>query len=129
MRSSRHIANVENRKNAAVTGRSRLQFTYFKYLIITTVAEVSESNPESVTASAYDGIRNGRAVIMNMPKPKPTVRCTKLAPMASRNMAMLNSIINESGANIVKNAPDTLKFRVIRSIYCEGDYIIGIIRL
>ena len=67
--------------------------------------------------------------MMNMPKPKPIVRCTKLAPIASRNMAMLNSIINESGANIVKNAPDTLKFRVIRSIYCEGDYIIGIIRL
>ena len=93
MRSSRHIAKVENRKNAAVTGRSRLQLTYFIYLTITTVAEVSESNPERVTASAYDGIRNGSAVIMNMPKPKPIVRCTKLAPIARRNMAMLNSII------------------------------------
>lgn len=39
-----------------------------------------------VTASPYDGIRKGSALIMNMPNPNPTVLCTKLAPAASRIM-------------------------------------------
>jgi hypothetical protein len=60
--------------------------TYFRYLTITTAAEVSDSRPESVTASPYEGIRKGRAVMMKMPNPKPIVRCTKLAPAASRIM-------------------------------------------
>ena len=71
--SSRHIAIVENTINAAMIGSKRFHVTYFKYLTITTVAEVKESRPESVTASPYEGIRKGRAVIMNMPNPKPMV--------------------------------------------------------
>ena len=55
--SSRQIAIDENITNAPTIGRSRFHVTYLTYLIITTVAEVSESSPERVTASAYDGIR------------------------------------------------------------------------
>jgi len=44
------------------------------------------SSPESVVASPYVGMRNGSIVMMKMPKPKPVVRCMKLAPMLSRNM-------------------------------------------
>lgn len=77
-------------------GSSRFQVTNFRYLTITTAAEVSDNNPDSVTASPYDGIRKGRAVIMNMPNPKPTVLCTKLAPIASRNMYMMFSGISIS---------------------------------
>ena len=90
--SSRRIAIVENMTNAATIARSRFQVTYLTYLIMTIVADVNESRPESVTASAYDGIRKGRAVIMNMPNPNPMVRCMKLAPIASRNISMLNCI-------------------------------------
>jgi hypothetical protein len=63
------------------------------YLIITTVADVSESIPERVTASPYDGIRKGSAVIMNMPKPKPTVLWTKLAPAERSIMYSKFSVI------------------------------------
>jgi hypothetical protein len=98
------MAMVEKITNVATIGRRRFQFTYLIYWNITTVAEVSESRPESVTASAYDGIRKGRAVIMNMPNPNPMVRCTKLAPAARRNIAMLNSITcvvpEKSAANL-----------------------------
>ena len=80
------VAIVENMTKAATIGSNRFHVTYLIYLIMTTVAEVSESSPESVTASPYDGIRKGRAVMMNMPKPKPTVRCTKLAPAAKSIM-------------------------------------------
>jgi hypothetical protein len=44
------------------------------------------SNPESVVASPYVGMRNGSIVIMKMPNPKPVVRWMKLAPMLRRNM-------------------------------------------
>ena len=74
-------------------GRRRFHFTYLIYFNMTTVAEVRESSPERVTASPYDGIRKGSAVMMNMPKPKPIVRCTKLAPIARRNIGRLNSIL------------------------------------
>ena len=90
--SSREIAIVENIANAARIGRRRFQFTYLMYCIITTVADVSESRPERVTASAYDGMRKGRAVMMKMPNPKPMVLWMKLAPAARRNISMLNSI-------------------------------------
>ena len=78
------IAMEENRKNAANIGNIRFQDTYFIYLNITTIDDVNESIPESVTDSAYEGIRKGSTVIMNMPKPKPVVRWTKLAPVAKR---------------------------------------------
>jgi hypothetical protein len=78
------MAIDENMMNAATIGKSLFQLTYFIYFTITTVAEVSESRPESVTASPYEGIRKGSAVIMNMPNPNPIVLCTKLAPAARR---------------------------------------------
>ena len=91
--SRRHIAMVENTTNAATKGSNRFHVTNFIYFSITTVAEVSESNPESVTASPYEGIRKGSAVIMNMPNPKPMVRCTKLAPAAKRTIYRIFSVI------------------------------------
>ena len=35
----------------------------------------------------------GGIVMMKMPKPKPVVRCTKLAPMLNRNMAITRLLI------------------------------------
>ena len=90
--SSMNIAAVEKIANAARICRRRFQFTCLTYWIITTVEDVSESRPERVTASAYEGIKNGSAVMMNIPNPKPMVLCMKLAPAASRNISMLNSI-------------------------------------
>ena len=92
--SSRYMAMVEKTTKAATMGRSLFQFTYLMYLIMTTVAEVSESRPERVTASAYDGIRKGSTGIMNMPNPNPMVRCTKLAPAARSAMYMMFSNAN-----------------------------------
>ena len=50
-------------------------------------------SPESVVASPYVGRKNGSIVMMKMPKPKPVVRCTKLAPMLNRKMAMTRLLI------------------------------------
>ena len=50
-------------------------------------------SPERVVASPYVGRKNGSIVIMKMPKPKPVVRCTKLAPMLNRNMAITRLLI------------------------------------
>jgi len=50
-------------------------------------------SPERVVASPYVGRKNGSIVIMKMPKPKPVVRCTKLAPMLNRNMAITTLLI------------------------------------
>lgn len=83
------IAIVEKITNAKVIGRKRFHVTYFTYFTMTNAADVSDSSPERVTASAYDGIRKGRAVMMNMPNPNPMVRCMKLAPAASRNMGSI----------------------------------------
>ena len=79
--------------NVATIGRKRFQFTYLIYLNITTAADVSDSRPDSVTASPYEGNRKGSAVMMNMPKPNPMVRCTKLAPAASRIIYRIFSVI------------------------------------
>ena len=53
-----------------------------------TAEVVIASSPESVVASPYVSRKKGNIVIMKMPKPKPVVRCTKLAPMLRRNIAM-----------------------------------------
>ena len=90
--SSISIAAVENMMKAPSIGRNRFQVTYFIYWSITIVAEVSDRSPERVTASAYDGIRKGRAVMMNMPNPKPIVRCMKLAPAAKSMIYKMFSI-------------------------------------
>jgi hypothetical protein len=49
--------------------------------------------PDRVVASPYVGMRYGSIVMMKIPKPKPVVRCTKLAPMLSRNMAITMLLI------------------------------------
>jgi hypothetical protein len=54
---------------------------------------VMARSPDSVVASPYVGRKNGSIVMMKMPKPKPVVRCTKLAPMLSRNMAITTLLI------------------------------------
>ena len=51
------------------------------------------NNPDNVVASPYVGRKNGSIVMMKMPKPKPVVRCTKLAPMLNRNMAITRLLI------------------------------------
>ena len=53
-----------------------------------TAEVVMARSPERVVASPYVGRKNGSIVMMKMPKPKPVVRCTKLAPMLRRNIAM-----------------------------------------
>ena len=63
----------------------------------TMTADVVIANrPESVVASPYVGRKNGSIVIIKMPKPKPVVRCTKLAPMLNMNMAMTRLLIRTS---------------------------------
>ena len=83
---------VEKTANEATKGKKRFQVTNLMYLIITTVADVKDSIPDNVTASAYEGIKKGSAVMMNIPNPNPIVRWTKLAPVARRNIGILNSI-------------------------------------
>ena len=58
-----------------------------------TAEVVMARSPERVVASPYVGRKNGSIVIMKMPKPKPVVRCTKLAPMLNRNMAITRLLI------------------------------------
>lgn len=54
---------------------------------------VMAKSPDRVVASPYEGIRNGRSVIMKIPKPNPVVLCMKLAPIARRNICSRLSII------------------------------------
>ena len=89
--SRKRIANVEKITKAQIIGMSRFHVTYLTYCTITAVADVSDNRPDRVTASAYDGIRKGRAVIMNMTNPKPIVRCMKLAPVARSMMRIMFS--------------------------------------
>ena len=59
------------------------------------------------------GIKNGNIVIMKMPKPKPVVRCTKLAPMLSRNMEITMLLIinfHKSGCKSNENPPNIAIF-------------------
>ena len=58
-----------------------------------TAEVVMARSPERVVASPYVGRKNGSIVMMKMPKPKPVVRCTKLAPMLNRNMAITTLLI------------------------------------
>jgi len=53
---------------------------------------VMARSPERVVASPYVGRKKGSIVMMKMPKPKPIVRCTKLAPMLNRNMAIKDNL-------------------------------------
>ena len=82
------IAIVETTTKESSIGQSRCQVTYLRNRQTMTAEVVIANRPESVVASPYVGRKNGSIVIIKMPKPKPVVRCTKLAPILSRNMAM-----------------------------------------
>ena len=58
----------------------------FLYFIAAIREVVNASNPDKAVASPYEGIRKGSRVMIKIPKPKPVVLCTKLAPVASRNI-------------------------------------------
>ena len=58
-----------------------------------TAEVVMARSHESVVASPYVGRKNGSIVMMKMPKPKPVVRCTKLAPMLNKNIAITKLLI------------------------------------
>ena len=45
-------------------------------------------NSELYDFSNKEGMKEGSIVMMKMPKPKPVVRCTKLAPMLNRKSSM-----------------------------------------
>ena len=72
--------------NVIRMGHRCFQIISFHILLHMIKVVVSANNPDSVVASPYDGIRNGRTVMMNIPNPNPVVRSTKLAPTASNAM-------------------------------------------
>ena len=69
--------------------------------------------PESVVASPYVGIKNGSIVMMKIPKPKPVVRCTKLAPMLSRNMAITMLLILIILKKFCKDTNKRAKYQIV----------------
>lgn len=79
--------------NVRSIGISLCHVMYLRYLYAMKEDVVRARRPESVVASPYDGIMNGRRVMMNMPNPNPVVRWTKLAPIVSRNISIMFSII------------------------------------
>ena len=93
MRVNAKIAIVEMMINVSSIGHNRFQVTKLRSFQTMTAEVVMANSPESVVASPYVGRKNGNIVIMKMPKPKPVVRCTKLAPILSRNMAMTRLLI------------------------------------
>jgi len=86
MRVRAKIAIVETMINVSNIGHSRFQVTKLRSFQTMTAEVVMANSPERVVASPYVGRKNGSIVMMKMPKPKPVVRCTKLAPILSRNM-------------------------------------------
>ena len=93
MRVSAKIAIVETMINVSSIGHSRFQVMKLCSFQAMTAEVVMASRPESVVASPYVGSKNGSIVMIKMPKPKPVVRCTKLAPMLNKNMAMTRLLI------------------------------------
>ena len=55
---------------------------------------VNANSPDNAVASPYEGIRNGRRVIIKIPKPNPVVLWMKLAPTANRNISNIFSANN-----------------------------------
>ena len=92
MRVLRNMVGVDMMMNVSRIGMSLLHVMNFLILMHMSVEVVMARSPESVVASPYDGIRNGSMVIMKIPKPKPVVRCTKLAPIVRRNISNTCSI-------------------------------------
>ena len=93
MRVKAKMAIVETTINVISIGQSRFQVTYSLSRHTMTAEVVMANRPESVVASPYVGRKNGSIVMIKMPKPKPVVRCTKLAPMLNKNMAMTRLLI------------------------------------
>ena len=93
MRVNAKIAIVEMMINVSSIGHNRFQVMKPRSFQTMTAEVVMANRPESVVASPYVGRKNGSIVMIKMPKPKPVVRCTKLAPMLSRNMAMTRLLI------------------------------------
>ena len=87
------MAIVDTTMNVNSIGHSRFQVTLLFNFHTMTAEVVIARSPDSVVASPYVGMKNGSIVIMKMPKPKPVVRCTKLAPMLNRNMAITRLLI------------------------------------
>lgn len=100
MRVLRKMVGVDMMMNVSRIGMSLLHVMNFLILMHMSVEVVMARSPESVVASPYDGIRNGSMVIMKIPKPKPVVRCTKLAPIVRRNISMILSIRGYAYANL-----------------------------
>ena len=92
MRVLRNMVGVDMMMNVSRIGMSLLHVMNFLILMHMSVEVVMARSPERVVASPYDGIRNGSMVIMKIPKPKPVVRCTKLAPIVRRNISNTCSI-------------------------------------
>ncbi len=90
------MAIVETTTNVSSIGHNRFQVMKPRSFQTITAEVVMANKPESVVASPYVGRKNGSIVIIKMPKPKPVVRCTKLAPMLNMNMAMTRLLIRTS---------------------------------
>jgi len=84
--------SVEIIRNAERIGISLFHVTILLYFHAAMIEVVRASRPERVVASAYEFIRNGSIVMMNMPNPKPVVLWTRLAPAASRSISTMFSI-------------------------------------
>ena len=93
MRVRAKIAIVETMMNVSNIGHSRFQVMKLRSFQTMTADVVMANRPESVVASPYVGRKNGSIVMIKMPNPKPVVRCTKLAPILNRNMAITMLLI------------------------------------
>lgn len=75
------MAPMDTIINVDKIGRSLLQ-TINLYFRMTMKRDVVNARmPDNVVASPCEDMMVGNIVIMKMPKPKPVVRCTKLAPI------------------------------------------------
>ena len=88
---SMQIATADTAMKVSRMGISLFHVMNFRMRKVMMAEVVSARSPDKVVASAYDGIRKGRRVIMNIPKPKPVVLWTKLAPTAKRNISIMFS--------------------------------------
>ena len=92
MRVLMNMVGVEMTMKVSRIGTSLFHVMNFLILMHMSMEVVMARSPERVVASPYDGIRKGSIVIMKIPKPKPVVRCTKLAPIVRRNISNTRSI-------------------------------------
>ncbi len=98
---SRKMDPVDMTMNVASMGRRRFHVMNLLIRMTMKMEVVIARSPERVVASPYDGMRKGSMVMMNIPKPNPVVRWTKLAPTVSRNISRILFISVKNHANIV----------------------------